>query len=104
MDALDDHPEIISFRPRRYGNHRGWLDFRYAGIEFFNASVYLADGELRLSLPRAPSLGADRRHRQGDDGRLLYTLIVKFEDIGEWHGVRGELIEALQRDHAEALA
>ena len=73
--------KLIEWRPMPRNSLRGFATIELpSGLTIADISVHVSHGKARASLPAKPQINSDGTTRRGDDGKVIYSPILKWRD------------------------
>jgi hypothetical protein len=91
---------LTDWRPFNKNTLRGFAAVELPnGLTITDISVHLSHGKSWASLPSRPQLNADGTARRGDDGKIVYSSILKWRDRDLADRFSAAVVQAVEAEH-----
>src|SRR5262245_47508880 len=91
---------LLDWKPLTRNSLRGFATVELPNrLAIVDVSVHVSHGKAWASLPAKPQLNPDGTARRGDDGKVIYTPILKWRDRALQDGFSVAVVQAVETEH-----
>jgi hypothetical protein len=92
--------KLIEWRPMPRNSLRGFATVELpCGLTIADLSVHVSHGKAWASLPAKPQINSDGTARRGNDGKIVYSPILKWRDRDLADRFSVAVVQAVEAEH-----
>jgi len=92
--------KLIEWRPMPRNSLRGFATIELpSGLTIADVSIHVSHGKAGASLPAKPKINSDGTARRGDDGKVIYSPILKWRTRELQDGFSADVVQAIEAQH-----
>jgi len=91
---------LLDWKPLTRNSLRGFASVELPnGLAIADISVHVSHGKAWASLPAKPQLNSEGTARRGDDGKVIYTPVLRWRDRTLQDGFSAAVVQAIEADY-----